>query len=134
MTSWTGYANALSLFIGCLLDVSGFSYDLLIRGARLYLISTLLTILLSTPVGFMASFSRGYLAPLALIVITLVLAQIVAAIGYGEYFPWSIPSLVAISIENTHMMVEGFSIWLVIFLSGLGLIGTILWWKYADQD
>jgi len=123
----------LSLLVGYLVNITGFSTYLLFQAARAYMLSSLLTILLSSPVGFMASFSRGYLSPLAFIVFTLILAQIVATTGYGEFFPWSIPALIAVSIENPDIVLGSLSIWLVLFASGIGLLATIFWWKYADQ-
>src|SRR5699024_157305 len=57
------------------------------------IIVTIITILLSTPAAFFASYSGGYLAPLGFVVLTLVLSQIIAAVGFGAYFPLSIPAL-----------------------------------------
>ncbi|MBK7811135.1 MAG: hypothetical protein IPI50_07845 [Saprospiraceae bacterium] len=58
-----------------------------------YFITTFLTILVGVPIAFFALLGKGYLAPLGFVALTLVLAQVIAAIGYGSYFPWSIPGL-----------------------------------------
>lgn len=124
----------LGLIVGYMVDIPGISLDLLIKGIRTYIICSLLTILLSTPVGFFASYGHGYLSPLGFIVISLILAQIMAAIGYGEFFPWSVPALVAIGVENGEPMVSMTSIMIVLLTSALGLVSTIFWWRYADQN
>ena len=68
------------------------------------------------------------------IVISLILAQIVATTGYGEFFPWSIPAIIGIGIGNGEPMVSGISIAIVFLTSILGLVSTMLWWRYADQN
>lgn len=77
----------LGLIVGKIVDIPGWSFDLLIRGVVAYIICSTLTILLSTPVAFFASVGSGYLSPLGFMVFTLVLAQIIAATGYGEFSP-----------------------------------------------
>jgi hypothetical protein len=64
---------------------------------------------------------------------TLVVAQIVAATGYGLYFPWSIPALYSgiAGSDNTHL--ESVSYFILFFISVSGLIATFAWWRYADQ-
>ena len=38
---------------------------------------------------------RGYLPGVAVMFLTVLTAQVVAVLGYGAWFPWSVPSLVA---------------------------------------
>ena len=45
------------------------------------------------PVALLASAGRGYLPPLGWAILTVFLAQILAAIGWGAWFPWSVPAL-----------------------------------------
>jgi hypothetical protein len=52
-----------------------------------------LAILLLGPTAFLASAARGYLAPLGFAILTIFLAQITAATGWGAWFPWSVPAL-----------------------------------------
>ncbi len=96
------------------------------------MIVTILTIVLSAPGAFFASFGREYLAPLAFIVLMLIFSQIIAAIGYGDYFPWAIPSLyIGLAGEEYFL---GFFRVLIILLTGLlGIISTVFWWIFADQ-
>jgi len=43
--------------------------------------------------GLLASAGHGYLPAMGFMFAVLLLAQVVAAAGWGEYFPWSIPIL-----------------------------------------
>lgn len=124
----------LGLMVGNIVDLPGMSTSLLREGIKIYIICSILTILLSTPVGFFASYGRGYLFPLAFIVLSIIIAQIIGVTGYGEFFPWSIPAIIGISIEDSNATIEGFSIIIVLLTSVLGLISTMLWWRYADQS
>jgi len=56
-----------------------------------YFITTLLTVMVGVPIAFFAMWGKGYLAPLGFVAITMVVAKVIASIGYGSYFPWSIP-------------------------------------------
>ncbi|HHY09756.1 MAG TPA: ABC transporter permease subunit, partial [Firmicutes bacterium] len=89
------YVFAAGLIVGFVVQLPGFSREVLQRGFEVYAISSLSTILVSSPVAFFASLGRGYLTALGYSVLTVVIAQIAAAVGYGQYFPWSIPSLLS---------------------------------------
>ena len=127
------YALVLSLFIGVVVDIPFWSFHIMLQGSLIFIICSVLTILLSTPVAFFASAGGGYLSPLGFTVFTLVLAQIVAAVGYGQYFPWSVPALIG-GIAGDTGVIEGTSIIIVFFTSALGLLATVFWWRYADQN
>ena len=62
----------------------------------------------------------------------VVFSQIIAAIGYGEYFPWSVPALFSgVSGEG---VVLNFGSVLVVAVTGLvGFLSTLTWWLFADQ-
>lgn len=66
-------------------------------------------------------------------VFTLVLAQIVTVAGYGQFFPWSIPALSSGAAGNKSFIVEGISLTILLLTTAIGLISTMLWWRYADQ-
>jgi len=69
-----------------------------------------------------------------LLLFTLVLAQIAAAAGYGHLFPWSIPALASGLLGCGATVLARASIILVLTTGILGLVGTIIWWRYADQN
>ena len=125
---------ALGLIVGNAVDIPGWSSEVARQGLSIFLICTLLTILLSTPVALFASIGRGYLSPLGFVVFTMVLAQIVAVTGYGQFFPWSIPALTSGVAGSGSSTLEFGSSIIILITSVLGLICTIFWWRYADQN
>lgn len=124
----------LGLIVGKIVDIPGWSSDIMIRGTFVFIACSMLTILLSTPVAFFASVGRGYLSPLGFMVFTIVVAQIIAVTGYGQFFPWSIPALLSGAAGSDSAMIEDISIIIVLLTSAFGLAGTIFWWRYADQS
>lgn len=123
------FVLVLGFIVGTVVDISGWSLDIIIQGTLIFIVCSILTILLSTPVAFLASVGRGYLSPLGFMVFAIVLAQIIAVAGYGQFFPWSIPALI-----SGAAIIEDISIIIVLLTSVFGLVGTMLWWRYADQS
>ncbi|MFA5537332.1 MAG: ABC transporter permease [Bacillota bacterium] len=124
----------LGILVGKIVDIPGWSADIILQGISVFITSATLTILLSTPVAFFASSGRGYLSPLGFMIFTLVLAQIVAATGYGQFFPWSVPALISGIAGDSDAKIEAISIAIVCLTSALGLFSTTFWWRYADQE
>jgi ABC-2 type transport system permease protein len=89
--------------------------------------------LLVPPVAFFAGVGRGYLAPMGVAIFLLILAQVVAAAGWGEYFPWSIPALHAGLAGPEAGRMGAISYALVLVTSLLGIAATLVWWERADQ-
>lgn len=127
------FVFGLGFVIGSIIELPNGSAEINQTGFSKYVISALLTILLSFPVAFFASYGCGYLAPLGFVVITLVLAQVIAAAGHGYYFPWSIPALYSQIAGPVSEPIGMVSYLIVLFTGLLGFTGTILWWKFADQ-
>lgn len=98
-----------------------------------YFITTLLTILVGFPIAFFAILGKGYLTPLGFVALTLVFAQIIAATGYGTYFPWSIPGLYSGAGGEYKKLLNYISYTLVGLTGLLGYAATIRYWKTADQ-
>jgi len=128
------FVLVLGLIVGKMVGISGWSYDIMIQGTLIFIVCSILTISLSTPVAFFASVGRGYLSPLGFMVFTLVFAQIIAAAGYGQFFPWSIPALVSGIAGSNTTMIENTSIIIVLLTSAIGFVGTMFWWRYVDQN
>lgn len=123
----------LGLLIGAALDLPGASIALLCRGAVDLAATTGLTLALMPPVALLASTGRGYLAPLGWAILTLFLAQILAATGWGAWFPWSMPALFSGLAGPRALQVGPHSYLLVALAAAAGLAGTFLWWRTADQ-
>lgn len=128
------FVLVLGFIVGTVVDISGWSLDIIIQGTLIFIVCSILTILLSTPVAFLASVGRGYLSPLGFMVFAIVLAQIIAVAGYGQFFPWSIPALISGAAGSDNAIIEDISIIIVLLTSVFGLVGTMLWWRYADQS
>ncbi|GAB6393074.1 MAG: bacitracin ABC transporter permease [Treponematales bacterium] len=124
---------ALGVLIASTLRLPGFDTNSLSLFLRDYFVTTMLTILLGTPTAFFSMLGKGYLAPLGFIVLTLLFSQIIAAIGYGYYFPWSVPALFSGVAGEHKAALSPLSYLVVVLVSVLGYIATILYWKYTDH-
>ena len=123
----------IGLGVGVAVALSPASPETFRQGTITVAITAGLTIALVTPIAFFASAGRGYLPPLGFAVLALILAQIIAAVGWGEYFPWSVPALRA-GLAGPQYASLGVVSYLVVILTSLaGLIGTFAWWRLADQ-
>ena len=82
------------------------------------------------PFALFASIGRGYLLPIGLAVLTMIITNIVALVGWGDYFPWAVPGLYAVGKGS----LAPISYWIVFLTGLLGMTATYLWWKYTDQN
>lgn len=130
---WSAALAALilmaGLILGAAIDLPGGSTGLLLHGAGLVAVTAGLVIAVVLPFALLAGVGRGYLLPLGMAFLTLVTANLVAVAGWGEYFPWAVPALVAQGSKLAPV-----SYWIVLGTGILGVVGTVVWWKYADQS
>ncbi len=103
------------------------------QGSVTMAITACLTIVLVTPIAFFASAGRGYLPPMGAAIMAVILAQVVAAAGWGEYFPWSIPALYSGMAGPAYANLGVVSYLIVLLMSLAGLMATLAWWELADQ-
>ena len=61
------------------------------------------------------------------------LANLVSVLGWGDWFPWSIPALFSGMAGPRAGLLGPHSYIVVAAASLLGLAATILWWRDADQ-
>lgn len=127
----------ISLYIvlfGCLLGwfigLSGWSGEVLIQGIGTITAATFMTIMLSTPTAFFASYGKGYLAPIGFVILLLIFSQIIAAADLGEFFPWSIPALYS-GISEVSLELTWVHLLLIFCPSILGVLSTLEWWRYG---
>jgi len=121
------------LVVGEMLQLPGWSSEIAFYSAYIFMVTSLLTILLCTPVAFFASYGRGYLPPIGFAILTLIIAQFIGLVGLGPYFPWAIPALYsgATGVESAQL---GTISYIILFLTSIfGFICTLAWWRYADQ-
>jgi ABC-2 type transport system permease protein len=137
VTLWSGVLTAviwlIGLGVGAAVTLPPASAEILWQGSITIAITACLTIALVTPITFFASAGHGYLPPLGAAILALVLAQVIAAAGWGEYFPWSVPALYAGITGPEYPHLGTISYLIVILASLIGMIGTFAWWELADQ-
>lgn len=123
----------LSLLMGTIVGITNWSSDIFTDNLKIFLTVMTLTILLSTPIAFLSSWSRGILLPIGFLILTMILSNFTGLVGLSPYFPWSIPglfSMTAPSGANSHLTT---SLIILFSTSAIGYFATILWWKYADH-
>jgi ABC-2 type transport system permease protein len=124
--------TAVGLITGAALALPGWSTGSLGAGLLHIWGGAGLTLLIVLPVAFAAGVGRGYLAPLGLAVLLLVLAQIVGATGRGELFPWTIPALFAQVAGESGGGVTAVGLLIVALTGVAGAAATFAWWMRAD--
>lgn len=124
----------LSLLLGVLLRLPGWSPGVAARGLGTVLAVAVLTVALATTYGLVASVARGYLAAVGAMFATLFASQIVAAVGYGAWFPWSVPSLLSGAAGPGKPLPGAVGIALVLAVGVFAVVATLVWWERADHD
>ncbi|HSJ15832.1 MAG TPA: ABC transporter permease [Longimicrobiales bacterium] len=124
---------ALALGVGLVVGLPGASKALFVAAAGRTLLTAALTVALLTPVAFIAGVGRGYMAPLGFAILTLFLGQIAAAIGWGAWFPWTVPALFSGLAGPEGSGLGAWSFALVLLVSAAGLGATLAWWRFADH-
>ena len=122
-----------SIIIGHLIKIPDWSGQVFSQYAYKIFITSFLTLLLITPVAFIASYSKGIIAALAFVILTMIMAQFVSLVGLGPYFPWAIPGVNTVPAGTEGMQLVFGSYIILLITSILGFFGTIAWWRTADQ-
>jgi ABC-2 type transport system permease protein len=122
---------ALGLGVGSAVGLPGYSSALAISWTLKAADAVVLTLALTPVLAFAASAGRGYLPPIAVTLLTLFFAQLVAATGWGAYFPWSIPALASGAAQGAHPVGASYAI--VALTWAAGTSATFLWWYRADH-
>jgi len=119
-----------ALVMGAIIKLPGGSFSVVVHGIILLTVTALLAIAVTLPFALFASMGRGYLLPIGVAVLLMMTINFAQILGWGEYFPWAVPVIYAIGKSP----LTPISFWIV-FLTGIaGMIGTYLWWKFADQS
>ncbi|HBS85943.1 MAG: hypothetical protein A2W91_08690 [Bacteroidetes bacterium GWF2_38_335] len=121
------------IVIGMNLGLEGWNNHAFIDFNTRYFVAALLTVLLSTPIVFISSVTRGFFAPIGFVFLTMMLAQFAGVAGVGPYFPWSVPGLYAMNQAAEGMQITAASFVIVGIFSVIGLMGTLWYWRKADQ-
>ena len=123
------------LLTGLAVNIAGWSVGITYHYFIIFLGASILTMLLCTPVAFIASFTRGYLAPVGFVIATLFITNILP-IGIPSiipYVPWAIPAL-STGLLGPNFPYPGIASYIILFsYIILGVIATLVWWRFADQ-
>lgn len=123
----------VGLIIGELVDIPGWSMALLESSLVDILGASLFTIALLPFVALIASMGRGYLLPFGWVVLMMILAQIVAFTGWGDFFPWAIPALFSGAAGPRADLMGSHSYIIIAVSFVLGMAALFYWWRTADQ-
>jgi len=121
---------AVGLVGGALMGLPNGSAGALARGILAAGATAGLTIIVIPPFAFLAGVGRGYLLPIGAAILAIVMANLSAILGWGAYFPWAVPGLVAQDVSA----LTPASYLIAILTGAAGAFGAYLWWKYADQN
>jgi len=123
----------VGLGVGAAVDIPGWTPALAWDAFWSMLLIAFLTAMLMSVVALIASAGRGYLPPLGWAFLTMALAQIMAVMGWGEWFPWAVPSLLSEFSGPQSGPLGMHSYLMVLFVFIVGFAGTFAWWRSADQ-
>jgi ABC-2 type transport system permease protein len=129
----TLYTFALGLLVGALLRLPGWSVGMAGTELLRLIATAAMTIGLTAVLALAASVGRGYLPAVGALILMVFCAQIFAALGYGLYFPWSVPALYSGLAGPDTPPVGPFSIASVVAVALIAVAATIAWWRHADQ-
>lgn len=113
---------------GSLIGVGGGSISAILHVFWPFMAACLLIMLVSTTSAFIANLTRGYLAPIGVTFVIVIVSNVVVQLGFGPYFPWTIPVLLLTGAE-LH-----WSSMAILAATGLaGFSGTVAWWRFAEH-
>ena len=121
---------AAGLALGALVQLPQGSADAILQGGVLVVVCAALSITTGMPFALAASVGRGYLLPMGALFACVMLTNIAVIAGWGEYFPWAVPGLLAQGKSALAPISYA-----IVALTGLvGVGATYVWWKFADQN
>ena len=126
----TAVMLGVGLIMGAVIGLPGGSVGVILQGSALVSITACLTVVVTLPFALFASVGRGYLLSFGLAILTLMITNLVAILGWGEYFPWAISGLYA----QGKISLSPISYWIVALTGLAGVIATHFWWNYADHN
>jgi ABC-2 type transport system permease protein len=130
---WSAALTALivlaGLVIGAVISLPGGSAAVLAAGVARVAAAATLTIIAVTPFALFASTGRGYLLPMGLALLTVMLTNLVVIAGWGDYFPWAVATQYA---QGNPALPAG--VISVLATGAAGMAATYAWWKLADQN
>jgi ABC-2 type transport system permease protein len=123
----------VALVIGKVIQLTGWSDEVIMYSLLKFTFTSLLTILLLPPVAFFACYGKGVLLPMGFVILTLLMANFTGLVGLGPYFPWAIPGIFSTTGGAGGSGLFPVS-YIILITTGLaGLAATLAWWQFADH-
>lgn len=120
---------AVVYMMGILIGLNGGTGLLIMNRFLVFMATSLLIMAVSTISALLANVSKGYLAPIGFAFLIVIISNVVAQAGLAAYFPWTIPALF---ISNVPL---GFTSIAILAITGItGFVGTVAWWRFAEQQ
>jgi ABC-2 type transport system permease protein len=129
----SAWVLVLGLAIGALVGLPGWSAADAVATVVSIVVAMVLTIGLQAWAMFFAGVGRGYIAPLAWAVAMVATSQVLAVLGWGSWFPWSVPAILAGAGGAQVEPVSAIAVTLVAVVAAAGVTASIKWWEHADQ-
>lgn len=123
----------VGLIAGFALNMPLGSSSLILDGVGKTILASILVLLVNTPFAFLASTGKGYLLPIGVTMLVVVIGNLMGTIGYGEIYPWYIPSILSgMAAEGSRITTGSY---IIVFMTAvLGIAATYLWWQKADHQ
>jgi len=129
----SAWVLALGLGVGALVGLPDWSAADAAATLLAIALAAVLTIGLQTGAAFFAGVGRGYIAPLAWTMAMVAVSQVLTVLGWGSWFPWSVPAILAGAGGTRVEPVTAGAVVLVALVAFAGLVATVAWWERADQ-
>jgi ABC-2 type transport system permease protein len=124
----------IGLGVGAAVNIPGWSPELAWSSFWSLMTIAVLNLMLMPFVALFASAGHGYLPPLGWAFFSFVLAQIISLLGWGDWFPWSVPVLLSgmFGPQGAEQIgLHSYILSLVALISGVA--ATFVSWQSTDQ-
>ncbi|MFN8196328.1 MAG: ABC transporter permease [Nocardioidaceae bacterium] len=118
--------------IGVLADVGPEPASDVLPGLGRLLAACLLTVLLATTLGLVASVGRGHLPAIGVMILLVMAAQVSVLFGTGGWFPYAAPGLMAVAGGEGVPLLAPAQVLLVPVTGAVAGWLTVRWWGRAE--
>lgn len=123
------FTFAMITAAGALIGANGGSLSTIFEVFGSFMTTSICIMAVSSTSALFANLTKGYLAPIGIIFVTIIVSTPVVQLGLGPYFPWTIPVLLAKGSTDI-----GFISIMILGLTAIvGFAGTVSWWRFAEH-
>jgi len=117
------------VLVGVFIGLTGSAATFILQYFLMFGATSLLTMFVSTIYSFLANVTKGYLAPIGLTFLVVLGGNIVSNVGLRQYYPWTIPG-----VFLSDGTLSTISIFILAITGIVGFVGTVAWWRFAEQQ